>query len=193
MKIKMKIYTGYGDTGYTRMVGGTRERKNHPRVETYGSIDTLNSQVGFAVSLLAKEDSLRTELLQVQQWIFQCSSDFATPDEKRPYRLETQATPWLEKKVDEYWQQLPSLDKFILPGGTQIASALHLCRCFTREVERKAVTLIENGGTYNPETLIFLNRLSDYFFALARWVNCQANETEIVYENSSKVFSKKEK
>lgn len=188
----MSIYTGYGDQGYTRLAGGGRAKKNDPRVITYGSIDTLNSQVGFTVSLLSQEDTLRPELIYLQQRIFNCSSDFALSDEKkRPYKVTSEIIQWLEGRIDFYWENTKKVDRFILPGGTQIASSLQLCRCFAREAERNAVTLMDAGGAINPAAFIFLNRLSDYFFALARWQNQQTDTPEILYEDSQPVFVKK--
>lgn len=187
----MNIYTRYGDRGFTRLVGGGRAKKNAPRVQAYGSIDTLNAQVGLTVASLAQKDSLYEELVQIQQWVFDCGSDFATPEEKRPYKVQSQVIVWLEEKIDFYWQESPKIDRFVLPGGTVTAANLHLCRCFTREAERNAVALLEYNEAINEEALKFLNRLSDYFFALARWVNGQAKQTEILYENSAPVFDRK--
>lgn len=190
----MSIYTRYGDRGYTKLVGGGRAKKNAPRVEAYGSIDTLNAQVGLTVaSLDAQENSLYPELVQVQQWIFDCGSDFATPEEKRPYKIDPQMIEWLEEKIDFYWTASPKIDRFIIPGGTVSAANLHLCRCFTREAERNAVSLLEQQEAINEEALKFLNRLSDYFFVLARWVNGQAGQSEVFYENSVSVFNRKKK
>ncbi|MGM0216193.1 cob(I)yrinic acid a,c-diamide adenosyltransferase [Enterococcus sp. AZ109] len=189
----MSIYTRYGDQGYTRLVGGGRAKKNAPRVHAYGSIDTLNSHAGVAVSQLSKDDPVRGELLQVQQWIFDCGGDFATPDEKRPYKMEAEMVQWLEEKIDEYWSKTPELQQFILPGGVPAAATLHVCRCVAREAERNAVALLELEEAVNPEALKFLNRLSDYFFALARWVNLQAEEPDVCYQNSAPVFKGKKK
>lgn len=97
----------------------------------------------------------------------------------------------MEEKIDFYWQESPKIDRFVLPGGTVTAANLHLCRCFAREAERNAVALLEYNEAINEEALKFLNRLSDYFFALARWVNGQAKQTEILYENSASVFNRK--
>lgn len=190
----MPVYTGVGDEGYTRLVGGQRVKKNHPRVEAYGSIDTLNAQVGFTISLLdeteAGDKALKAELQQVQQWIFNCSSDFAVPDEKRRYKMDEQPAKWLEERIDATWAQLPEIRQFIIPGGTQVAASLHLCRCFTREAERRGVALLMDEKV-NGQALIFLNRLSDYFFVLARWMNGRVQEPEVFYADSPKVFSKK--
>ena len=103
----------------------------------------------------------------------------------------TQTAPVVEEKIDFYWQESPKIDRFVLPGGTVTAANLHLCRCFAREAERNAVALLEYNEAINEEALKFLNRLSDYFFALARWVNGQAKQTEILYENSAPVFDRK--
>lgn len=97
----------------------------------------------------------------------------------------------MEEKIDFYWQESPKIDRFVLPGGTVTAANLHLCRCLGREAERNAVALLEYNEAINEEALKFLNRLSDYFFALARWVNGQAKQTEILYENSASVFNRK--
>ena len=188
----MSIYTRYGDRGYTKLVGGGRAKKSAPRVQAYGSIDTLNAQLGLTVaSLNEQENYLYAELVQLQQWIFHCGSDFATPDEKRPYKVEPQMIVWLEEKIDFYWSKSPKIDRFVLPAGTVSSANLHLCRCFTREAERNAVSLLEYDEAVNEEALRFLNRLSDYFFVLARWVNSQTGQPEIFYENSISVFNRK--
>ncbi len=189
----MKIYTKYGDQGFTRLVGGARVKKNHARVAAYGTIDELCCQVGFARSFLNKEDPLNQELMHIQQVIFDCSSDLAVPDEIRPYRTEEKEINWLEAQIDGYSEETPEIEFFILPGGTQAASALHVARGMTRRAEREAVSLMENGETVNPVALKYLNRLSDYFFSLARVVNARAGETDIFYHKSKKVFSTKKK
>lgn len=187
----MAVYTRFGDEGFTRLVGGARVKKNHPRVEAYGAIDTLNAQAGFTVSLLDKDEPLRKELQQLQQWIFNCSSDVAAPAGKRASKLADSSVKWLEEKIDAYEKQLPEIRHFIICGGTQLAASLHLCRCFTREAERRAVALQESGDAIHPQVLIFLNRLSDYFFVVARWMNVKQGGPEIFYQDSPKVFSKK--
>lgn len=186
----MTIYTKYGDSGFTRMVGGQRVKKSHLRVAAYGTTDELCSQVGFAIALL-EEHELRQELLMIQQLIFDCSSDLAVPDESRPYKVTQEAAELLEERIDSYWEQCPPLEQFILPGGTLFAAALHLARCSARKAERKTVSLMDNEEKVNPFVLSTLNRLSDYFFALARWHTAAAGAEEITYHKSPAVFSKR--
>ncbi len=191
----MAVYTRGGDKGMTKLVGGVRVKKYHPRVEAYGTTDELCSLLGHAISLLDEaHEALKPELIEVQQLIFDCSSDLAVPDkEMRPFKVTQEKHLWLEKRIDEYWAECPKINKFILPGGTPFASCIQMARTVTRRAERCVVFLIDEKEDVNPDVLITLNRLSDYFFVVARWVNSQSGEVEIDYENSPKVFSRGEK
>ncbi len=191
----MAVYTRTGDQGSTKLVGGVKVRKYHPRVEAYGTTDELCSLLGHSLSLLATEDKeFKPELIKIQQFIFDCSSDLAVPNEgMRPYKVTKESHLWLEKRIDAYWKECPKINKFILPGGTPFASSLQVARTVARRSERCVVFLMDEGESLNQEVLIFLNRLSDYFFVLARLINYRSGELELDYENSPQVFSRRTK
>lgn len=188
----MPIYTRTGDQGQTSVIGG-RVDKDDVRVEAYGSIDELNSFVGQAAALTDGEmfDDMREQLLQIQQELFDCGSDLAYVklSESR-YKVTPEPAEHLEVWIDQYQAESPPLEKFILPGGTQLASALHICRTVCRRAERRAITL-SHAKDVNPEVLKYLNRLSDYFFAAARAANARLKVADIEYVRSRKVFGNK--
>jgi len=188
----MSIYTRSGDQGQTTVIGG-RVTKDDAQVEAYGSIDELNSFVGQAVSLSDEVtfSDLRKQLLEIQQELFDCGSDLAYVklSESR-YKVMPELAQRLETWIDRYEADNPPLEKFILPGGTPLASALHVCRTVCRRAERRVVTLSQ-VKEINAEVLIYLNRLSDYFFAAARMVNHRQQVADIEYVRSGKVFGKK--
>ncbi|HFI0039998.1 TPA: cob(I)yrinic acid a,c-diamide adenosyltransferase [Streptococcus suis] len=192
----MRIYTGYGDSGKTRLYGGDRVSKTHERVEAYGTMDELCSLLGRIVAEMreyAELDDLRLECEQIQQQLFDCGSDLATPRELRPYKQEETTVNWLEERMDAYMHQPPQLEKFIIPGGHLIASSLHMARTLTRRLERRMVALMEIEEKVNPVGLVYINRLSDYFFVLARLVNFRLGIADTVYERSSKIFRSRKK
>lgn len=183
----MQIYTRSGDKGTTKLIGGEEVRKDNVRVEAYGTIDELNSVVGLTSSFAVDWPELKPELQQIQQFLFDCGNDFATPEGKYPYRVTEEAVLWLESLIDIYAEQAPEVESFILPGGTALASQLHLARTVTRRAERTCVTFV-NEEAHNPYALKFLNRLSDYFFAVARVANAKFDVADVLYERSGKVF-----
>lgn len=183
----MQIYTRTGDKGYTRIVGGIQLAKDEARVVAYGTVDELNSIVGIIASLDETTPPLRSELMQIQQYLFDCGNDLATPHGKNPYRVTKDLTLWLESRIDAYAGIPPVVESFILPGGTTLASTLHFARTVARRAEREIVTF-QWTNDMNDEVLKFLNRLSDYFFAIARVVNAQAHVKDVLYERSGKVF-----
>ncbi|MGG6312476.1 cob(I)yrinic acid a,c-diamide adenosyltransferase [Paenibacillus macerans] len=188
----MPIYTRTGDQGQTSVIGG-RVDKDDVRVEAYGSIDELNSFVGQAAGLTDEETfgDMREQLLQIQQELFDCGSDLAYVklSESR-YKVTPGLAEHLEAWIDLHQAENPPLEKFILPGGTPLASALHICRTVCRRAERRAITL-SHGKDVNPEVLKYLNRLSDYFFAAARTANARRQVPDIEYIRSRKVFGNK--
>lgn len=183
----MQIYTRTGDKGYTRIVGGAQLAKDADRVNAYGTVDELNSIIGMAVSLPETKPALKEELMLIQQYLFDCGNDLATPHGKKPYRISKKETLWLESRIDEYAGIPPTVESFILPGGTQLASKLHFARTVARRAEREIVTF-QWTNDMNHDVLKFLNRLSDYFFAIARVINAEANVTDVMYERSGRVF-----
>jgi cob(I)alamin adenosyltransferase len=186
----MKIYTKTGDKGKTKLVDGTCVEKFDPRVEAYGCVDELNSQIGLARSLISqhirKVDliSLDQPLEIIQNQLFSVGSLLATEDiavfQKLP-QISMQHIEQLEKWIDQYNDPLPELKNFILPGGDFLASQLHVCRTACRRSERRSTEIFSKGDHYQ-DVLIYLNRLSDLFFVLARWVNFKTDFSEIIWK-----------
>ena len=181
----MKIYTKTGDRGETALYGGTRVSKASARVESYGTIDELNSFIGFAKTEINNEKVL-DQLRKIQFDLFTLGSESATPTDKLTLangksRLtlmisETEIEE-LEQWMDEFETELEPLQYFILPGGGKSATSLHICRTVCRRAERSLVFLKETEEV-RPELIKYLNRLSDYLFVLARYVSKINGETE---------------
>ena len=187
----MKIYTKTGDKGMTKLVGSSTVAKDSDRVESYGTIDELNSWVGYIISQLPQENQgIKEELEALQHLLFDAGTDLSTPIEaQRPFKLQKESVHWLEQRIDFYTAQSPDIDRFILPGGTSAASMVHVARTIARRAERIIVRL-NWTAKINEEVLIFTYRLSDYFYALARYLNVQAQRPDVFYERSEKVFHK---
>lgn len=187
----MKIYTKTGDKGMTKLVGSSTVAKDSDRVESYGTIDELNSWVGYIISQLPQENQeIKEELEALQHLLFDAGTDLSTPIEaQRPFKLQKESVHWLEQRIDFYTAQSPDIDRFILPGGTPAASMVHVARTIARRAERIIVRL-NWTAKINEEVLIFTNRLSDYFYALARYLNVQVQRPDVFYERSEKVFHK---
>lgn len=183
----MQIYTRTGDKGYTRIVGGSQLSKDADRVKAYGTVDELNSIVGMIVSQSNIKTSMKKELMIIQQYLFDCGNDLATPHGKKSYRVDESLTIWLESRIDEYSKIPPNVESFILPGGSQSSSLLHFARTVTRRAEREIVTFMWTNDM-NQEVLKFINRLSDYFFAVARMINAEDGIQDVLYERSGQVF-----
>lgn len=187
----MKIYTKTGDKGETSLYGGGRVRKDHPRVAAYGEVDELNSFVGLLVaSIHALPESQHTEasaavvrfLLNLQNRLFDLGAELATGDvnflEKLPRRISEFDVQLLEQEIDAMQENLKPLKNFILPGGSPPAAHAHVCRSVARRAERSMLTA---GGV--PLLLItYINRVSDYFFVLARHINHLTSTTEPEWE-----------
>jgi cob(I)alamin adenosyltransferase len=166
----MKIYTKTGDDGTTGLFAGGRVYKMHPRVNAYGTVDELNSAVGTARAAAAKRDDW---LKQVQNDLFHIGADLATPldaDAEWVVRTPEGSITWLETRIDEMTEQLPPLKHFILPGGCPAAAHLHLARAVCRRAERLVVNLAQQEPV-TESAVIYLNRLSDFLFTLARYEN----------------------
>ncbi|MBE2252010.1 MAG: cob(I)yrinic acid a,c-diamide adenosyltransferase [Myxococcus sp.] len=168
----MKIYTKTGDTGETSLFGGGRVGKDHHRVESYGQLDELNAVLGMArAEGLGALDAL-TQTLQDQ--LFTIGSILATPPESKAAghlpKLKPEWVTAMEQAIDGFDAQLPPLTSFVLPGGTKGAAALHLARCVCRRAERRIVPLMREGDVAQ-EIVVYLNRLSDLLFTMARAAN----------------------
>lgn len=164
-----KIYTKTGDRGSTSLIGGTRVPKHHIRIESYGTVDELNSYIG----LLNDQEidmEVKRFLLEVQDRLFTIGSSLASDPEKTkmtiPDLLETDVQA-LETRIDDMTNVLPVMKSFIVPGGHTIVSYCHIARCVCRRAERHITQLTENEKV-DELVLIYLNRLSDYLFVLAR-------------------------
>ena len=181
----MKVYTKTGDDGSTALFGGTRVSKTHPRIAAYGTVDEANSALGMARAALgdapelARADAL---LARVQNELFVLGGDLASPGETTyPVpRIETEHVRALERDIDALAADLPPLKHFVLPGGTSAAAALHLGRTVSRRAER---LVVETAGLeeVSLDALHYLNRLSDFLFTLARWVNHASGVDEPVW------------
>lgn len=177
----MKIYTKTGDTGQTGLFGGPRVRKDNPRIEAYGTIDELNSVLGVtrAAGLPAEIDAL---VAQIQNELFSVGAELATPNpEAAGFRIiGPRHIAAVEQAIDRFESPLEPLKQFILPGGTSAAAALHLARTVCRRAERRVVTLAHDGSEgISAEIVIYLNRVSDLLFVLARAVNFDAREPDV--------------
>ncbi|MCS6928335.1 MAG: cob(I)yrinic acid a,c-diamide adenosyltransferase [Saprospiraceae bacterium] len=175
----MKIYTKTGDAGQTSLFGGCRVSKNHVRVEAYGTVDELNAFIGLLHDSLS-EEAVRECLREIQHRLFSIGSALATEPQGASMPLDLQPTDitLLESAIDDMTQQLPPLRHFILPGGFPTVSLAHVCRTVCRRAERVVVALHEREPV-SELILQYLNRLSDYFFVLARYLGHQAGAQEI--------------
>lgn len=186
--MKAKIYTKTGDAGETSLVGGTRVPKTHARLDAYGTLDELNSVIGLIRTHLdgdsAPTDTFRAHVEQrlqrVQNCLFDIGSHLACEDavlrERLPQIRANDLTD-MEKDMDAWEAELPALRNFILPGGSKLASFTHLARTVCRRAER--LTLHLPTEELEPPHLIYLNRLSDWFFVLARKFNAAAGKTDL--------------
>jgi len=178
----MKIYTKTGDGGETGLFGGERVSKNAIRIEAYGTIDELNAFIGLTI-IEVSDKGIKVLLQKIQNWLFSIGADLATPDDEKTKKLNVFRTPeeyysYLEKEIDKYESKLGELRNFILPGGTRGAALLHICRTIARRAERKVVAL-NNTVKIGNNIIIFLNRLSDLFFVLARFDNAISGTPDI--------------
>lgn len=160
--------------------------KDDDRVKAYGTIDELNSALG-VLGALIEDKALKQELEQIQQLLFDCGNDIATPEGPSVYRLKQESVDWLEERIDVYAQIPPEVSTFVLPGGCLAASMAHLVRTVARRAEREMITFQWTMPT-NQVAIKFVNRLSDYFFALARLLNAKENYPETIYHNGQAVF-----
>ncbi|MDR1005469.1 MAG: cob(I)yrinic acid a,c-diamide adenosyltransferase [Bacteroidales bacterium] len=174
------IYTRKGDDGSTSLVGGERVRKDNLRVEVYGQIDELNSYIGL-IACLIKNAEYKAQLIRIQNLLFNAESLVACEDasiaQNMP-KIKPEHIRELENAIDEMTKDVPPLTKFILPGGTEVAAHINVGRTICRRVERLAVKFAAQE-TVDTNVLKFINRLSDYLFALSRkeLFDCGVEET----------------
>ena len=187
----MKIYTKTGDKGQTSLFGGTRVPKHHIRIESYGTVDELNSYIGLVRDLIT--DKAQQELLTIiQDKLFVLGATLATPPEKEKLKngenrlkikqVTTEDIGQLEKAIDTMNAELPAMTHFILPGGHPTVSHCHIARCICRRAER-ICTLLDSQDPIDNHILQYLNRLSDYLFVLSRKISQDLNVTEIKWNS----------
>ncbi|AZP03957.1 cob(I)yrinic acid a,c-diamide adenosyltransferase [Jeotgalibaca ciconiae] len=190
--MKPSIYTRTGDKGKTRIGGGKAVEKNDARINAFGEVDHINSWCGLVEASLAKNPyagDIREDIRTIQQFLFDCTSDLSVPQGYRDYKITGEHIEWLEGLVDRYSEEPPETFYFIIPGGTEAASWMHVLRTTTRNAERSLVTFIqEEPEEVNPHVLKFVNRLSDYFFIVARVLNVRNEVADVPYDRSEKVF-----
>lgn len=176
----MKIYTGTGDKGKTSLFSGERVSKADAQIDAYGDLDELNSILGALAAYLSAEKKLVVELQQIQSDLLQAGSWLATRPESKAIdslrEITADQISFLEKAIDRYEKELPELNTFILPGGHVSAAWAHVARTVCRRCERKAASLIDPSGEPRgtgpyQRLIVYLNRLSDYLFVLARHCN----------------------
>jgi cob(I)alamin adenosyltransferase len=186
-----RIYTRAGDTGETRLVGGQRVRKDDLRIDCYGTVDELNAFLGAArvtAETLAEQfpalDPFAKTLKRIQHELFNLGSILATlPEDVHPKQptITTAEVEALERSIDSANSTLEPLRSFVLPGGSRLEAELHICRTVCRRAERLLVALASSTAV-PPETIRYLNRLSDAFFVWSRWVNFVTNRPEALWE-----------
>ncbi len=180
----MKIYTKTGDKGQTSLFGGERVPKHHLRIESYGTVDELNSFIGLVRDQKVDERSYDT-LIEIQDRLFTLGSMLATPDDKggkiKIPKLAEGDIEFLEKEIDAMNEQLPPLKSFVLPGGHTTVSYCHICRTVCRRAERLVTALVENEPV-DELVVKYLNRLSDYLFTLARKLSSDLNANEVEWK-----------
>jgi cob(I)alamin adenosyltransferase len=169
----LKIYTKTGDLGKTSLIGGTKVSKSNIRIETYGTIDELNSYIGLVSDHCSDEHS-KNILKEIQDRLFTIGSSLACdPDKEQKLKipdLKETDIELLEREIDAMNEKLPEMKHFILPGGHVAVSTTHIARCVCRRAERWCVNMHEQNLFVDPLIIKYLNRLSDYLFVLARFV-----------------------
>ena len=178
----MKIYTKTGDDGKTSLFDNSRVWKSHERIVAYGAVDELNSAVGIAISM-DLDHQLKEILIRIQNELFIVGSDLANPDmSDTKIRTTENMISSLENDIDTFESELSELTNFILPGGTLMSSILHLSRTIARRAETDIITLSQKEET-NKRAAMYLNRLSDLLFVLARVLNIRKNVADVVWKH----------
>ncbi len=180
-----KIYTKTGDKGTTSLIGGTKVSKSHLRIESYGTIDELNSFIGVSLDSINHHKSKKV-LKEIQDRLFTIGSSLAFDPEKEPLMklpdLKESDINFLENEIDAMNEVLPVMKNFILPSGNIAVSFLHVARCVCRRAERICVAMKENEFNIDGIVIKYLNRLSDYLFVLARFIAKEHGADEIAWK-----------
>ncbi len=180
-----KIYTKTGDKGKTSLLGGTKVSKANIRIESYGTVDELNSYLGLVADLWENAEA-RATLKEVQDRLFTIGSSLACDPEKEPHLkipdLKETDIQFLEPQIDEMTATLPVMKSFILPGGHPVVSHLHIARCICRRTERICVHMSDENLYIDEIVIRYLNRLSDYLFTAARYAGQELKAEEITWK-----------
>jgi cob(I)alamin adenosyltransferase len=186
--LDLKLYTGFGDEGKTSLFGGQVVDKDDLRVETYGTVDELNSIIGLVITELEETD-LSKDLRDIQQNLFRLSTELATPVSYKKRRnhqpITSRDISLIEKRIDDLDIQLVPLKNFILPGGSHRSALIHLARTVCRRAERRLISL-NKATDIDSQIMIYINRISDYFFVLARYVNQIDKFKDIIWIDKKK-------
>ena len=184
--MSQKIYTKTGDLGRTSLIGGTKVLKSNLRIETYGTVDELNSWIGLVFDNCIDENSRKT-LREIQDRLFTIGSSLACDPDKEPKMkipdLKESDVALLESEIDKMQLILPVMKFFVLPGGHPSISTAHITRCVCRRTERLCVHLLEENLFVDPLVIKYLNRLSDYLFVLARYMGHLLGINEIPWRS----------
>ena len=191
-----KVYTRGGDSGQTSLVGGARVRKDHVRIEAYGTVDELNAAVGLVRTFNSRSgapdnvvERLDSMLHRIQNDLFDVGSDLATPADSRwtgMHRVGGEDVTRLEAFIDELNDDLPPLREFILPGGGPVGAFFHQARTICRRAERDVLCLMDAEPDVGDGVMQYLNRLSDYLFVAGRWAAKHLGEREFLWEPAAK-------
>ena len=177
----MKIYTKTGDDGTTGLIGNKRVKKSNLRIATYGQVDELNAAIGIILSSKLGKD-IRDLLTRIQNDLFVVGADLANPNlDNKSNRVTSEMVLFLENEIDRLEENLPSITFFILPGGNMIASQVHLARAICRRAEIDVVKLSE-VDKINNECLVYMNRLSDLLFVVARTINKRKKISDVAWK-----------
>ncbi|MDI7211660.1 cob(I)yrinic acid a,c-diamide adenosyltransferase [Leptospira santarosai] len=183
----MKIYTKKGDFGQTSLATGVKVSKSDRRVELYGTVDELNSTIGVVKSFLPEKSVLHSPLETVQNLLFELGSELAGFRPKEKSCILEEDVTFLENQIDRMQEKLEPLKRFILPGGTKASAFLHVSRTVARRLERDMVKFKEEGLEIFSPPMVFMNRLSDFFFVAARFANLEENIQEPLWTSRAKI------
>lgn len=185
MEKEVRIYTKTGDDGTTGLIGGTRVKKYNIRLESYGTVDELNSYLGLIVAMDI-DDHSKSILKQIQSILFTIGAQLATDDSNADFKKQipckNEDIEMLEKEMDCMFEILPKLNQFILPGGSQAAAQAQIARTICRRAERRIIELSEQTDV-NKNLIKFINRLSDYLFVLGRKISYDDNVHETLWNS----------